>query len=237
MVERERHGKAEAVNQILAKAKGRFVLLTNSDASPERGALVNLLAAADSDQNVGAVSAIPVTDARKGPTALFVNFMWSTHNECSVALNHMNLSNHSSDELVVFKTSAIKAIPAGIVNDGAYLAATVRRKGFSVKVSPSAKVRIETPKRISDIVHQRRRILFGHVQVWRRIGEAPRTIESLILSSPPLGLNLLVKTLARHPKFILVIPIAVVTELAALVLSISDVLRSSKIHTVWRRFS
>jgi len=237
VVEDARHGKADAINEILARADGRFIALVNSDATPERGAVARLLSMADSDQRIGAVSAMPVPRTGRGLTSLVVDLMWTTHNECSFALNHMNLSNHSSDELVVFRTAAIDRLPQNLVNDGAFLAATARRRGYSVRFCPSARVKIETPKRMSDLISQRRRILFGHAQVWRKTGAPPKTIESLLLFSTPTGLKLLVKTLVRHPRFLLALPLAAVSELSASLLSIADTLLSSKRHAVWRRFT
>ena len=230
-------GKADAVNKILARADGDLVALVNSDATPESGAIAKLLAVAASDPSVGAVSAMPVTEPKEGLTALLVDFMWSAHNECSLALNHMNLSNHSSDELVVFRSSAIAMLPRNLVNDGAFLATTARRKGYAVRFCPSAKVHIETPGRVSDIIRQRRRILFGHAQVWRRVGHPPKTVESLLLFSTPIGLKLVVNAISRHPKFLVVLPVALLSEVSAALLAIQDAIRSSKRHTIWTRFT
>jgi cellulose synthase/poly-beta-1,6-N-acetylglucosamine synthase-like glycosyltransferase len=190
----------------------------------------------ESDERIGAVSALPEPGLGDGMVSLLLDFMWSAHNYCSVALNHMNVSNHSCDELVLFRASAIRLLPANIVNDGAFLAATARLHGYTIKVSTAARVRIRTPKRISDIIQQRRRILFGHAQVWRRIGTPPRTIESLLFLSPVTALRFLVATLATKPKSLLAMPVALVSEVSATILSILDTARSSRAHAIWRRF-
>ena len=95
---------------------------------------------------------------------------------------------------------------------------------------------IKTPSRITDVVLQRRRILFGHAQVWRKVGTPPKTIESMLFLSPSVGLRLLVATLADRPRSLFILPAALVSELLAGLLSISDSLRSSNAHAVWRRF-
>ena len=236
LVEDRRNGKADAINKILVRARSPLVLFVNSDARPQPGALTKLLSSMDSNENIGAVAAVPQLDAGTGLVSLLLHFMWSAHNDCSVLLNHMNLSNHSCDEMVLLRTSAISLLPQDTVNDGAFLAATARIRGYSIKVSTGAKVRIKTPKRITDVILQRRRILFGHAQVWRQIGTPPRTIESLLFLSPATGARILVTTLARRPRSLLAIPAALICEVTATLLSILDSVNSSKTHAVWRRF-
>ncbi len=237
LVEEVRHGKAEAVNRILSMASGQYLVMVNSDATPEPGAVSTLLSSISSDPRAGSVSAVPVVDAKGGISSTLVDMMWRTHNESSRLLNHMDLSNHASEELAVFRLSAIGMLPKDLVNDGAFLASTVRRRGYSVRFSESAKVHIETPSRVADLVAQRRRILFGHVQVWRKAGSPPKTIESLLLLSPRVGLRLFVRIVAGSPKFLLILPIAFVTEVSAALLSILDSVRSTRKHVVWRRFT
>ncbi len=237
LLEDVRRGKAEAVNRILSGALGRFVVMVNADALPEPGAISRLLSTISSEDGIGAVSAMPIVDEGEGVTSMLVDMIWRTHTESSRLLNHMNISNHASEELVVFRASAIGMLPADLVNDGAYLASAVRRRGRSVRFSEAAKVRIETPIRVSDLIAQRRRILFGHAQVWRKAGAPPKTIESLLLLSPSIGFRLFVQIVSRSPRYLFILPLAFVTEVSAALLSIWDSLGSTKKHIVWRRFT
>ncbi len=236
IAETERHGKAAALNRIIDASEGQFLVLVNADATPERGAVSRLLSTISHDEEAGVVSANPIPGPTQGPTSLLVDLMWAAHNECALTLNHMNISNQSCDELVVIRSSAVSRLPEGLVNDGAFLAAKARRMGFSVKFCPPAKVRISTPRLLSGVIGQRRRILFGHVQVWRKTGAPPKTVESMTLLQPQLGLRLFVKTVARRPLFLAALPFAAVSELSAALLSIWDTLRSTGRHAVWRRY-
>ena len=235
MVEQERHGKAEAINRILGRSHAPFFLLANADARPDQGAIAKLLSAMGSDEKIGAVSAVPVPEPGSGLMSSLLSLMWGAHNDCSVTLNHMNVSNHACDELVLLRRTAITALPENTVNDGAFFAGTARLRGYSIKVSMGAQVRIRTPRRMADVILQRRRILFGHLQVWRRIGAPPKTIESLLFISPATSLRLLVATLARRPRAVLVLPVAFVGEAYAVILSILDTVRSTRAHAIWRR--
>lgn len=237
ILEGERHGKADAINKILERAEGEFIVFVNSDAMPEQGSLRSLLSMVSSSGKIGGVSAMPILGSRGGVASDVSDLMWTTHNECSLILNHMNISNHSSDEMVVFRASAVEKLPEGLVNDGAFLAAVARRRGYAIKFCVPARVRVETPTRLADMIGQRRRILFGHAQVWRAVGRAPRTIESLMVFSPSLGFRLLVRTFSKHPRFLAILPVALVVELSAALLSIWDGARSSRRHAIWRRYA
>jgi cellulose synthase/poly-beta-1,6-N-acetylglucosamine synthase-like glycosyltransferase len=105
-----------------------------------------------------------------------------------------------------------------------------------VKFCDSAKVNIDVPQRIVDVIQQRRRILFGHRQIWQSAGQPPKTLESMLTVNPLMSFSILVKTLARSPELSLVIPIALVAETAATILSIFDTVTGSKRHVLWKRF-
>ncbi|QQG48507.1 MAG: glycosyltransferase [archaeon] len=232
--ESRRSGKAVAINRIMDIAEGHLLVLSNSDAHPGPGSLTKLVTEAASDSSIGTLAAVPRVLGGRGVASSLAGLMWAAHNVSSSALNHMSISNHTCDELFVVRLASVDALPPDTVNDGAFLAATARRKGYSVKVLETATVGVEVPRRVTDLIAQRRRILFGHAQVWKSSGRAPLTVESLMLVRLRLGLSLLVRTLARNPRFLLVLPVAVVTELLALVLSISDSGANSK-HAVWKR--
>ena len=39
--------------------------------------------------------------------------MWTVHNECSTKLNHMDISNHGSDEMMVVRTELLNPLAGG----------------------------------------------------------------------------------------------------------------------------
>ncbi len=237
IIEEGRRGKAEAINEILAQAKGDFLVLINSDALPAPGAITKLVSVIGSDNRIGTVAAKPVPSGGVGLNSLLMEFMWTAHNDCSLALNHLNISNHTTDELVVLRSSAVNSLPSGLVNDGAYLAGIARQRGYTIRFCEQALVKVTTPIRTVDSIRQRRRILFGHVEVWRKVGIPPKTIESLMIFSPLVGFRLIVKTIARQPKFLAVLPLAVLEEVAAGTLAMWDTIRSTGRHAVWKRYA
>jgi len=229
-----RRGKAEAINRIFAEYAADFLVLVNSDAQPERGAISRLLSTIADDSSVGMVSASPVLEAAPGITGGVLRLMWSVHNECLLALNDEGKNNHCCDELVVLRSEVIRELPQDTVNDGAFLAGSAYRDGYSIQFCEEARVRIDVPNLISDLLKQRRRILYGHAQIVRSVGQTPRTLESMIFTSPKVGFSILVRTLAKSPRLILALPFAIVSELVSAMGAAFDRISSTN-HVPWDR--
>jgi cellulose synthase/poly-beta-1,6-N-acetylglucosamine synthase-like glycosyltransferase len=234
--EDKRHGKAEAMNKIVEHSVGRFVLFVNSDALPVKGAMARLLTLIDRDDTIGMACGKPFFAPKAGLTSIVEQVMWSVHNECSLLLNHLGKSNHGSDEMMVVRSDILGPLPRGLVNDGAFIGGTVRLNGYSVRFCSSAQVGIDVPSRIVDLIAQRRRIMFGHFQVWTLTGQSPRTIETLLLYSPRLSVGIVVRTLAKRPKLIVALPAAILSEGISSLLAIKDLLSSTPKHGVWKRY-
>ena len=230
-----RRGKAEAINSILEEYTGDFLILVNSDADPERGAIAQLLSVIGHDSNIGMVSASPLVEDAPGITRAVLQLMWGIHNECLLTLNRDSLNNHCCDELIVLRSNAIRKLPRDTVNDGAFLAGAAYREGYAIRFCHGARVRIDVPSRFLDLLKQRRRILYGHAQIVRSVGQTPRTLESMIFTSPKLGLSILIKTLAKSPKLILALPIAVVGELMSAIGAAVDQITPTNNHVPWER--
>jgi cellulose synthase/poly-beta-1,6-N-acetylglucosamine synthase-like glycosyltransferase len=235
--EKTRRGKSEAINIIIQNAAGSYLIFINSDATPSRGAISELLRSIDqAGENVGVASARPSFPLRGGLTSLLEDLMWSVHNECSLRLNHMNLSNHGSDEMMAVRMNLLQRLPQGLVNDGAYIAGRARLRGYSIKFCSEASVQIDVPRRIVDLIRQRRRIIFGHFQVWRLTGRSPKTVESLFLLTPKFSMSLIVRMVARSPRLIKILPLALVSEGLSVLLGMRDTISSTRRHEVWDRY-
>ncbi len=234
IAEPERRGKAEAIGRILNESRGDLLALLNADAIPERHSIRKLLAVME-EPTVGAASAEPVFEAGEGLLQSSLAIMWSAHSRMSLLLNHAGISNHASDELLVIRRKLVPALPVYVVNDGAFMGGLVRARGYLLRFVTTARVRIEVPRTPMDLIRQRRRIIFGHFQVWRRLGNPPRTIESMMLIDPLVSLRTFVRTLAANPELIKALPVVTVIESASVLLGFVDIVRSTDRHRVWRR--
>ncbi|HEV2139050.1 MAG TPA: glycosyltransferase [Nitrososphaerales archaeon] len=234
ITEPERRGKAEAINRIMENSVGGYLVMLNADAFPMKGSIRGLLDVASSP-SVGAVSAKPVFDEGNGLLGHALALMWSAHSLMSLRLNHAGLSNHACDELIVVQRNMMSRLPANLVNDGAYIGGLARAQGLKVKFSTAAEVKISVPKLPMDLIRQRRRITFGHVQVWKKLGRPPRTIESMLFTNPLMSLRTIIGILTERPRLILAVPLVLVSESVAILMGILDANRSTEQHTVWRR--
>lgn len=233
--EPRRYGKAAAINKILDSYVGDFLVLVNGDALPATGAIGKLLLSISGSHRVGMVAARPIFESGGGSFSDVLELMWTAHSDCSRQLNHQGISNQCSDELMVARAEAIHMLPQGVVNDGAYLAGTAYSHGYSIKFCSEAVVQIDVPKSFIALIHQRRRIIFGHLQVWKLVGKPPRTVETLLLTSPLTSLKVMIRILGSIPRLILALPLAAVIEMVSIPAAIFDSLISTRKHAVWQR--
>jgi len=231
----EREGKAEAINEVFRETEGDFLVYVNADALIRANAIVSLLKTIEEDDAVGVVSGKPVFDKPHGLIADVLDIMWTSHNLLSSDRVQGRQSNHGTDELMVLRKDLLPELPPGVVNDGAFIAGKIREKGFRIGFQPEAIVQIDVPRIMRDLIGQRRRILFGHIQVKRLVGKAPRTVETMMFFSPRQSARIVMKMLAQKPKRILVLPVAAVGELIALSGALWDTVFSAN-HAVWRRY-
>lgn len=230
-----RRGKAQAINRIVQAFRGEFLVLLNSDAQPEPGAISKLLSAIGQDERIGVVSASPVLRPRAGLAGAVLQMMWDAHNECLVTLSDKNSMNHCCDELIVLRSDVLRKLPPDTVNDGAFLAGVAYRDGYIIQHCEAARVTIDVPMRLTELLMQRRRILYGHLQIRRRVGTSPRTVESLLIRNPLLSFSIIVRTVAKSPRLILALPTGVVAEAFSLAMAIGDTLTSRAKHVPWAR--
>ncbi len=230
-----RRGKSVAINQVLDSFVGEFLVLVNSDALPEGGAISALLREIGEDNNIGVVSASPIVGGKPGITTDVLRLMWGVHNECLMTLNQNDRNNHCCDELIVARASVLRKLPTNTVNDGAYLSAAAYKAGYYIRFSEEARVKIDVPCRLVDLMRQRRRIVYGHVQIRKSVGESPRTVESMLTENPIMSFSILVKTLSKSPRLILAVPVALIGEIVSVILAMYDNLTATERHTLWDR--
>lgn len=234
--EPERRGKAHAVLEVARRAEGDALVLLNGDAAAEPGAVRSLLLAASGRAAPFAIMARPIPGRSfPGPLAGAIGLLWDLHHEM-----HLELAagTHLADELLLVSLPLPPpALRPGVVNDGAFLGVWLTLHGGSTTYSPDARVRIEVPRRLVDHLRQRRRILFGHNQVARELGVAPRTLSTLAREQPERALRVLRRGLRAGGRRFADLLVLATGEALAVALATWDRIVGSTDHVRWARIA
>ncbi len=237
LIEHEkRTGKADAINEVFRETEGDFLVYVNADALIRTSSIALLLKSIEEDEGFGFISGRPIFAARRGLISEVLDVMWTSFNLLSSDPSQRQQSNHGTDELMVIRSKLLTELPHGVVNDGAYIAGRIRERGFRIGFQPEAAVQIDVPRRMVDLIRQRRRILYGHIQVKRLVGTAPRTVETMMFFNPAESVKIVIRMLADRPRRVLILPVATVGELIALAGALWDTLVSNSTHAIWERY-
>jgi cellulose synthase/poly-beta-1,6-N-acetylglucosamine synthase-like glycosyltransferase len=197
VVEKERNGKASAVNQIFSKAKGDIILFISADTLPNKNCFLKLISKFE-DQKIGIVCGKPVpTNNTTSLTGKIVKLLWSFHDRVFTELNKTGQLHHAS-EIFCIRKGIVDKIPQETVNDDAYIALTAKKKGWKISYEPQGIVSMCGPQTIPDYFKQRRRILWGHYQVKKLTGKSPQYLVHMIPLDPTNGLKLTLKLFSEN---------------------------------------
>lgn len=218
-----RQGKASAINEILRTYRGELLVLTNADACLARGSLPRLLRPfLNSPETVLACGApVPLTDGARLP-AVVEEVQWGIHNRSLETLSRLDAPNHCCDELLAFRRGFVDALPAGLINDGAYLGVLAGIRGRTVRFCADATVYVRVPRTLQGLVRQRRRVLAGHRQVRDFLHRPANTLEALARRDPRLAASILLAELRRRPSSAAFLLLALPLELVSMALALAD---------------
>ncbi len=234
VVETGRRGKSAALAEVFRRASGDLLILLNGDARARPGAVLALVGAAQSAPSgpFGIMGRPVVPTDERGPLASALRLLWALHDRFHEHLLAGGGGNHLSDELLALPLDALPELPVGVVNDGAYLARTLRRRRGSLLYARDAEVEITLPGSFRALVAQRARILSGHRQLSREPGEPPLGFAGLALREPSWGSRTLLRALSREPVGA---PTLLLAEAAARLRALAETLRGGAPEATWAR--
>jgi len=232
IVEPTRKGKTSALNKILSHYQGDHLFLLSADVRPETGSLKRLIGRFTNDR-IGAVGGRPISSNNRGLTGSMVHVLWKIHHHTLKFLNEEGCLTHVSGELFCIRRGVVKAIPPSIVNDDAYIALRASQQGYLVKYEPESRVYINGPTNIVDYITQRKRILYGHLQLKHIVGSFPRNIETMSLYDQRRVIRLLASFSIKNPKLLFGFLLLVFIEVLLNLYSLLDIIRG-KSHTTWK---
>jgi cellulose synthase/poly-beta-1,6-N-acetylglucosamine synthase-like glycosyltransferase len=218
IIQKERLGKAAAVNEILKNATSPKILFVSADTLPNNGCFSKLARRFD-DPKVGLVCGKPIpVNVSNSAVGRLVRSLWIFHDHVFHELNDAGLARHATEVFIVRK-GIVTNIPMETVNDDAYIAVNTRALGWLIKYEPHAEVLISGPESLSDYLNQRRRIIFGHYQIRKLTGKSSQYLIHLAPRYPKKALQLAVWLCMQCgiPTFLLFTEIELLLNGAALV--------------------
>lgn len=149
--QKEREGKASAINLFLKEAKGDVFILQSGDVILEKDSIENLCTPFIENKKLGFTAANPIPKNDKNTfLGNHIHLHWFISN---------NLPRYG--EVVAFR-NFIKEIDPKTAVDEAYIEMVIKAKGYTMKHIPSAIVYNRGPDNFKDLMKQRRRIYVGH---------------------------------------------------------------------------
>jgi len=215
IVEKERRGKASALNLFLDSAIGQILVIISADSRPGRGAVERLAKSIRSQVGGACAETLPVNKNRSVMEFCYW-FLWRMHNRTLQKESQEKTLHHFGGDMWALKKGIISYIPNEVINDDAYLGIMLWKKGWQLVFVPEASLMIKGPATPIEYIQQRERIVVGHKQVKQITDIEPTTIGALALKRPLFSIRLLVKEMGTqkirdYPK----IPIGLFLELIA----------------------
>jgi biofilm PGA synthesis N-glycosyltransferase PgaC len=169
--QRQRRGKASAVNLMIEHTDQEIIVLHNADTLPEP-TTIEALVSPFADPEVGMVGGHPVPINPKTTFMGFgVHLLWELHHQISLRRPKMG-------ELIAFR-NIFRQIPYDSAVDEASVEPLIVGQGLRLLYAPEAIIRNKGPDTIRDFLKQRRRIFAGHLYVKDLVGYRVSTMKSL----------------------------------------------------------
>ncbi|HEX2681062.1 MAG TPA: glycosyltransferase [Candidatus Dormibacteraeota bacterium] len=173
VVERERSGKAAAINLLLRESKAPIVVLVGGDVIFTPGSLLRLVEPFR-DPSIGMTGARAVpTNPRVGIRGQAVNILWDLHHELS-------LTKPKLGEAVAFRR-VFKTIDRNTLVDEAIMELLIRAQGLGLQYVPQAIVRNHGPETLGEFLVQRRRVYRGHLSLASATGYRVSSISARLV--------------------------------------------------------
>ncbi len=170
IIQKERKGKAAAINEFLRFAKGDICIIESADTVAHPRAVENLVKPFFNSR-IGMTGAHPIpTNSKKNFIGFCVNKLWRLH-------HLMALEHPKCGEMIAFR-NLISKIPSYTAVDEAAIEAIFRENGFDIAYAPDAIVYNKGPETLRDFLKQRRRIALGHKHLQATKGYRVATFKS-----------------------------------------------------------
>ena len=212
--EDERLGKARAINRCLPYAKGDFLFILGGDLKYSADVFQNCITLFS--QKTGVVAPRVQPEGGSGLSGVIGRLMWRFHH-AELGYMAMHGRNSHGGEFLAFRREIVDQIP-DVINDDAYICLQARRKGMNVVYAPEMQVRNCLPLNLHQLISQRVRVNYGHIQL-SKLGLDPGVMDSLLFSNFRDFLRIIWKQIRDKPEDAFILPLAMMIELISIVIA------------------
>ncbi len=217
--EKERRGKASAINKFLKKAKSKIVIIESADTIPEKDTVEKLVLPVVEEKDTGMTGAHPLPVNKKTTIAGYmVHLLWRLHHE-------MALIKPKCGEMICFK-KIIGSIPEDTGCDEAWIESEIVKRGYNLKYIPEAIVYNKGPETIREFIKQRRRIASAHFDLHKRMDYKVSSSDTNLL------VKLLIKNIPFNPLEFSLYLFSIFIEIYSRFLGYIDYIKGKK-HNIW----
>ncbi len=183
VLEKERKGKVKALNSISSNILGDIVFLISGDVSFDPSLIKRCEDSFTGTTGVVSVRVLPSNT--RNYTEKIGALMWEMHDLQLSILSESGINVHAGEFLCVRK-GLLRDLPE-VINEDEFLCIEAANNSLSVKYLKDQEVHNYVPSNLVDLLQQRRRVNFGHIQI-EKIGWDPRIMDTLVFNGTPLFL-------------------------------------------------
>lgn len=221
--QKERQGKASAVNIFISKARTDLLFLQSADTIPDKNCYRYLLKKL-TIKNVGLAAGKIVPKNDKNTFLGFANhFKWNLHHQINLAYPE----RPKVGELIAFK-KIFKQIPKETAVDEASIEPLIHLQGFKIVYEPKALIYNQGPTSLREYMSGRRRIYAGHY-----ITKKKYAYEVVTLNSNRI-IHIYLKNFSFDARSITYALVVAVLELVSRLAGLLDVKLHLRDHTTWK---
>ena len=197
IIEKERKGKASAINLIIKNAKSDIIVQTDGDVTFGYNA-INRLLKHFKNKKVGAVTGKPCPLISQGN--LFYDWTIMSFRKIGEIrereMKQRTYNIHLSGYLLAFRKKALPKVPFAKGAVDVWMGKIIQDNGYRLAYEPKARVYVRAPSTIKDFINQKARVRAG----FYNMPKGPRTVKGEIFYLPK---ELLRIPFWRWHKFIL----------------------------------
>lgn len=159
IIEKERNGKAAAINSFLKIADEEIIVLESADTVPKFDTIEKLCLPLITDEKIGLTGGAPIPVDDKNTFLGYIIHAWWWF--------HRNIPRFG--EIIAYR-NVLKNISPTTAVDEAYIQAKIVQKGYKCVLIDTAVVYNKGAENIKDIIKQRRRVFNGHARLFEEEG-------------------------------------------------------------------